>query len=82
MQDAWGELGIGKMVATLDVLDHATRYKAVHPVASYAADVVTTKLREFMGKQKVHVGKWPAAGEAAGACRKPAAEEARERAAP
>ena len=34
------------------------------------------KLQELMGKQKVNVVKRPAAGEAAGACRKPAAEEA------
>ena len=34
MKDAWGELGIGKMVATLDILDHTTRYKAALPVVS------------------------------------------------
>ena len=41
------------MVATLDVLDHATRYKAAMPVASYEADEVAMKLREFRGCQKI-----------------------------
>ena len=34
------------------------------------------KLQELMGIQKVNVAKRPAAGEAAGTCRKPAADEA------
>ena len=53
MKDAWKEPGVGGMVASLDVLDHATRYKAAMPVASYEADEVTMKLREFCGNQKI-----------------------------
>ena len=53
MKDAWKEPGVGGMVASLDVLDHATRYKAVLPVTTYEADEVTMKLREFCGNQKI-----------------------------
>ena len=53
MQDAWKESGVGGMVASFDVLEHATRYKAALPVTSYAADEVTMKLREFCGNQKI-----------------------------
>ena len=53
MKDAWKEPGVGGMVASLDVLDHATRYKAALPVASYEADEVAMKLREFCGNQKI-----------------------------
>ena len=52
MKDAWNEPGVGGMVASLDILDHATRYKAAKPVASYEADEVTMKLREFCGNKK------------------------------
>ena len=53
MKDAWKEPGVGGMVASLDVLDHATRYKAALPVTTYEADEVTMKLREFCGNQKI-----------------------------
>ena len=49
MKDYWKEPGLGGMVASLDVLDHATRYKAALPVGSYEADEVIMKLREFRG---------------------------------
>ena len=32
MKDYWTEPGLGGLVATLDVLDHATRYTAALPV--------------------------------------------------
>ena len=41
------------MVATLDVLDHAARYKAALPVTTYEADEVAMELREFCGNQRV-----------------------------
>ena len=53
MKDAWKEPGVGDMVASLNVLDHATRYKSALPVASYEADEVTMKLREFCGNQRI-----------------------------
>ena len=53
MKDYWKEPGLGGMVATLDVLDHATRYKAALPVTSYETDEVVMKLREFCGNQKI-----------------------------
>ena len=40
MKDDWKEPGVGGMVASLDVLDHATSYKAALPVTSYKADEV------------------------------------------
>ena len=52
MKDAWKEPGVGGMVASLDILDHATRYKVAIPVSSYEADEVTMKLREFLGTRQ------------------------------
>eukprot|EP00974_Lingulodinium_polyedra_P003685 347228-Lingulodinium_polyedra.AAC.1 len=37
---------------TLDVHDHATKYKAALPVSSYESDEVVTAIREFLGSQK------------------------------
>ena len=53
MMDAWKEPGVGGMVASLDVLDHATRYKAALPVTPYEADEDTMMLREFCGNQRI-----------------------------
>ena len=53
MKDAWQEPGVGGMVASLDILDHATRYKAALPVTTYEADEVAMKLREFCGTQRI-----------------------------
>ena len=53
MKDDWKEPGVGGMVATLDILDHATRYKAALPVTTYEADEVVLKLKEFCGNQKI-----------------------------
>eukprot|EP00974_Lingulodinium_polyedra_P106317 10289451-Lingulodinium_polyedra.AAC.1 len=51
MKDAWKDTGVGNMVATLDLHDHATKYKATLPVSSYESEVVTT-IREFLGTRK------------------------------
>ena len=40
------------MVATLDVDDEATKYKASLPVPSYEAVAVKARLREFLGPGK------------------------------
>eukprot|EP00974_Lingulodinium_polyedra_P030440 2930886-Lingulodinium_polyedra.AAC.1 len=52
MKDAWKDVGVGNVVATLDVHDHATKYKAALPVTAYEAEEVVTTIREFMGTQK------------------------------
>eukprot|EP00974_Lingulodinium_polyedra_P009282 887605-Lingulodinium_polyedra.AAC.1 len=52
MKDAWKDVGVGDMVATLDVHDHATKYKAALPVSSYESDEVVAAIREFLGSQK------------------------------
>eukprot|EP00974_Lingulodinium_polyedra_P049637 4774436-Lingulodinium_polyedra.AAC.1 len=40
------------MVATLDLHDHATKYKAALPASSYESDEVVTAIREVLGTQK------------------------------
>eukprot|EP00974_Lingulodinium_polyedra_P054928 5283132-Lingulodinium_polyedra.AAC.1 len=43
------------MVATLDLHDHATKYKAALLVSSYESEEVVTTIREFLGTQKATV---------------------------
>eukprot|EP00974_Lingulodinium_polyedra_P049622 4772270-Lingulodinium_polyedra.AAC.1 len=38
IKGAWEDAGIGNVVATLDIYDHATKYKAALPVSSYGAE--------------------------------------------
>ena len=51
LKGQWKDSGIGEMLAAINVLDLATKYKSSIPVANYGAGIVKMRLREFAGHQ-------------------------------